>query len=316
MDGDGRERPLFCLGPGAIRQQTITIRAYAAAFTPTIQQIGYIPELAVHLQARTPVGDTWVPFGGLTAVVHPVNQDSRIVLDPIPGATVTFTGRLTSSGTLNPPLGGRDVHLRVQAQNGTITWVRTATNAAGNFQVILPTHLTTQTIRAQAYTAGGRGFAPAVSNEIVRPGSPTAAGVVPDGVTVGGVIATLAVDGRFSTLVGLLQRSGLATSLERREGGFTLFAPTDGAFKASGVTLDRLAADREATQRFLQTHVSSGIFTPWDLRNQSSVSRLSGQLLPVTTEQALIRIGNVQVVGEPINVPGGVVFAVDGDPQR
>lgn len=306
---DGR----FRLRPGAVTQQTITIRSYLGEFTPVIRKLGYIPEATVNVQARTPVGDMWVPFGGLTVVVHPVNRDSTILLQPprTSGSTVVFMGSLATRGSLNPPLAGRDVHLRFQAQNGTITWVSTTTTAGGNFQVTLPPHLTTLTVRARAYTPGGRGFGPAISNEIVRTGTPAGPGVIPGGVTVGGVVATLAVDGRFSTLVGILRRSGMDTSLERREGGFTLFAPTDTAFKSSGVGLESLQADRDSAQRLLQAHVAPGVYSPWALRNRSLVTRLNGQPLPVTSERRVIRLGNAQVVGEPIQVPGGVVFVVD-----
>lgn len=130
----------FRLGPGATTQQDITIRTYVGAFTPVIRQTGFIPEATIHLQARTPVGDMWVPFGGLTAVVHPVNRSSTIVLTPPRPGTgpVLIQGGLATSGPLSPPLGGRDVHVRLQAQNGTTTWISTATTASGSFQVALP----------------------------------------------------------------------------------------------------------------------------------------------------------------------------------
>jgi hypothetical protein len=303
------ENGRFRLGPGATRQQTITIRAYAAEFAQIIRKIGYIPERIIDVQARTPVGDMWVPYGGLTVVVHPVNQDSRIGLDPprTSGTTVTFTGRLVSTGQLTPPLGGRDVHVRLQAQNGTITWITTATTAGGTFQITLPPHLLPQTLRVRAFTPGGRGFAPAVSNEIVRTGTPGTPGV--PGVPAGGVVATLAADGRLSTFVGLLHRSGLASALEQREGGFTLFAPTDAALKASGQPGE---SDKSAAQRLVQAHVAPGILTRWDLKTRDSLRRLSGAPLRVTSERQVIQIGNARILGEPIHVPGGVVYPVEG----
>ncbi len=56
------------------------------------------------------------------------------------------------------------------------------------------------------------------------------------------IVGTATDDGRFTTLVAALSRTGLASTLEG-DGPFTVFAPTDAAFTALGVNLDDLSDD-------------------------------------------------------------------------
>lgn len=304
------EKGRFRLPPAGLRQQDITIRTYVGAFQPVIREQGFIPSFEANIEARTPIGDMWIPFGGLTAVVHPVNENSVIVLDPPRqnGLSVILHGTLASSGQLRPPLGGRDVHVRLDAADGTRTWVTTTTGPSGQFQVTLPTHLVVQTIRAQAFHAGGRGFKPTQSNEIVRPGSPGTPGTGIPGT--GGLLGTLSADGRFTVLVTALQRSGLGEDLAGQS-GFTLFAPTDSAFRALGPRLDVLRADMTAFARLLRAHIVVGSLTPWDLRNRRGVLRQDGSILQLSLEGWTIRVVNAEVIGEPIEVPGGIVHVID-----
>ena len=92
-------------------------------------------------------------------------------------------------------------------------------------------------------------------------GGPAADG----GVAVGGgsmspdldLMTNLRAVPDFSTLVGLLDASGLSTTLQG-EGPFALFAPTDAAFAALPAgTLDKLAdpANRDALVRLLDYHL-------------------------------------------------------------
>lgn len=301
----------FRLPPAGVKDQTITIRVYVGAFTPIIGTQGFIPSFTANITARTPFGDTWVPYGGLTAVVHPVNDNSVIVLQPpiAQGPTVDLPGLLASGGPLRPPLGGREMHVRIDAANGTRTWITTVTDPQGHFQVSLPPHLVSQSIRARAFHGGGRGFKLTLSNEIVRPAAPGTGGVGIPGQT--GVIGTLTLDGRFTVLVAGLQRTSLAAALGSERNGFTIFAPTDSAFATLGARLRELQADSTGFARLLRAHVAAGQLTGWDLRNRRTVTRLDGTALPITIEGGVIRVGKAQVIGEPIEVPGGVVYLVE-----
>lgn len=126
-------------------------------------------------------------------------------------------------------------------------------------------------------------------------------------------MVTLTVDGRFGALVALLERTDFEADLSRMEGGFTLFAPTDGNPGKRGPEAAPSPGDAADARAFLRAHVTSGIHTPWDLRNRRVLARPDGPPLPVVLEGRSLRIGKARVVGEPILVPGGVVFPVEGN---
>ena len=66
---------------------------------------------------------------------------------------------------------------------------------------------------------------------------------------------TAVAAGKFDTLVSLVKEAGLARTL-RRDGPFTVFAPTDRAFdKVPDATLEELASDKEKLRAVLLYHV-------------------------------------------------------------
>ncbi len=72
------------------------------------------------------------------------------------------------------------------------------------------------------------------------------------------IVKTAAGDPRFDTLVSLVKQAGLAKTLSGK-GPFTVFAPTDKAFKkVPADTLEALGADKEALKRVLLYHGVSG----------------------------------------------------------
>jgi uncharacterized surface protein with fasciclin (FAS1) repeats len=72
------------------------------------------------------------------------------------------------------------------------------------------------------------------------------------------IVETAVGAGRFDTLVSLVQSAGLAETLSAK-GPYTVFAPTDEAFKkVPAETLEALGNDRRALRRVLLYHVASG----------------------------------------------------------
>ncbi len=299
------------LPPAGEKDQKITIRVYGGAFLPIIQSDGFIPSFTANVEARTPMGDTWVPFGGITAVVHPVNQNSTIVLDPPSGVgpTVVLTGSLASSGPLRPPLGGREVHLRVVASDSTQTWITGITNPQGRFQIPLPPHLVQQSIRAKLFHAGGRGFAPTASNEISRNVTPGIPGIGVPGNT--GVVGTVTATRGLGVVAAGLQRTGILSVLTQGNRGFTIFAPTDSALAAAGIEVSDVQADTAALAQLLSDHSVRGRLSPWEVRQHAAMRTLSGKAVRISYGRNVLRVGEARVVGGPIEVPGGVVYLLD-----
>src|SRR4029078_2057193 len=71
------------------------------------------------------------------------------------------------------------------------------------------------------------------------------------------IVQVAASDQRFSTLVSLVQKAGLANHLST--GSYTVFAPTNKAFaRVPKATLDALAKDPAQLKAVLTYHVANG----------------------------------------------------------
>src|SRR6185503_13529424 len=95
------------------------------------------------------------------------------------------------------------------------------------------------------------------------------------------IVRTAADAGKFDTLVSLVKQAGLARTL-RRDGPFTVFAPTDRAFsKVPDSTLEELAKDKEMLRAVLLYHVVDRKLPARKLVKRDSVETLNGQSLRI-----------------------------------
>ena len=73
------------------------------------------------------------------------------------------------------------------------------------------------------------------------------------------IVDAAVANGSFTTLVSVLQETGLDDTLADTNSTFTVFAPTDDAFALLGQeTLDALMADPDTLSNILTYHVISG----------------------------------------------------------
>jgi hypothetical protein len=176
----------FRLPPGGSLRQTAVITPDLDYFLSQLRdQPGIITSFAANIEARTPIGDQWVPFGGVTAIVHPVNRDSRITIrarggepdggdeprrggeetqmksspqtEAGVGSAVAIVGELASTGPLTPPLGDREINVRFD-DGGVPVWIQTLSNSVGEFGVNVPVQFAGRTVTVQAFHSGGLGF--------------------------------------------------------------------------------------------------------------------------------------------------------------
>ncbi|MGB9181339.1 MAG: fasciclin domain-containing protein, partial [Pyrinomonadaceae bacterium] len=111
------------------------------------------------------------------------------------------------------------------------------------------------------------------------------------------IIETLEKRGNFSTLAKALRQAGLAEML-KGEGPFTLFAPTDEAFKS--LPQDRLndlmkPEHKEGLQSLLQYHVVRGKLMSKDLGKSKTPQTLRGQELKIDATNGF-RVNEAKVV--------------------
>lgn len=115
---------------------------------------------------------------------------------------------------------------------------------------------------------------------------------------------------QLSTLSRLIQDAGLADTL-RGAGPYTVFAPSDDAFKAlPAKTLADLAADKEALRNVLTYHVVAGKLTSADVRNGNQKS-LQGATLAVAKAGTFVTVEDAMVQQADVPATNGVVHVID-----
>ncbi|KAM4546539.1 periostin-like [Fundulus diaphanus] len=122
----------------------------------------------------------------------------------------------------------------------------------------------------------------------------------------------LDADGRFKTFLSLMETAGLEELL-RQNGSYTIFAPTDEAFKVlSKEDLDLLKSDLNALRTILLYHFSEGIFINGGLEPKVTnlLKSLQGKNLQVKSENNSIHVNSVEVPDSDLMATNGVIHVV------
>jgi uncharacterized surface protein with fasciclin (FAS1) repeats len=117
------------------------------------------------------------------------------------------------------------------------------------------------------------------------------------------VLQGLQEDENFSTLVSLLETSGLAEQLSG-SGDITLFAPTNEAFAALGEdTLASLGKDATVLGQVLQSHVLAGAYPVLDLSKAEAGTLMDSAEVPFIIEQTAggLTVNGVNMVATDVD---------------
>jgi len=130
-------------------------------------------------------------------------------------------------------------------------------------------------------------------------------------VATGSVMDVLAADDRFSTLVGLLESSGLDNTLSEH-GPFTLFAPTNEAFeKGDPEKRDAILNAKKRLEKALLGHVVEGRMTASDLEAAGKVESLAEKPLKVKAKKDGLYVGNRKVLTADVDAENGLIHVMD-----
>jgi uncharacterized surface protein with fasciclin (FAS1) repeats len=125
------------------------------------------------------------------------------------------------------------------------------------------------------------------------------------------IVETAVAAGKFKTLTSLVQRAGLAKTLQGK-GPYTVFAPTDAAFaKVPDATLARLARNRAKLRSVLLLHVAEGRLTAAKVTKRRSVKTLNGQRLAIRVRGGKVFVGGARVVTADVTASNGVIHAIN-----
>jgi len=125
------------------------------------------------------------------------------------------------------------------------------------------------------------------------------------------IIQIASDDGQFKTLVRALEAAGLVETL-KRDGPFTVFAPTDEAFaKVPKEKLEALLKDKEALAAVLKYHVVSGKVMAADVVKLDSAKTVQGKSLTIEAKEGKVKINGANVTKTDIECKNGVIHVID-----
>ena len=121
---------------------------------------------------------------------------------------------------------------------------------------------------------------------------------------------TIAKDPSLSTLNSLVVKAGLAETL-KAAGPFTVFAPTNDAFKAvPAKTMDDLAQNPQKLKDVLTYHVVAGKTMSADVKNMD-VKTVNGASVALSKAGDFVTIESAAVTKADIAASNGVVHTID-----
>jgi uncharacterized surface protein with fasciclin (FAS1) repeats len=119
----------------------------------------------------------------------------------------------------------------------------------------------------------------------------------------GDIVATATSAGKFTTLTKLLKRAGLVSAL-KRPGPYTVFAPTDAAFKkVPKKTLKALLANKAKLKAVLLYHVVAGKVTAADVVKLRSAKTLNGKKVRIRVSGSNVFVNTAKVVKADVLIP-------------
>jgi transforming growth factor-beta-induced protein len=116
----------------------------------------------------------------------------------------------------------------------------------------------------------------------------------------------------LSTLVKALKKTGLLRTLQRR-GPYTVFAPTNRAFKRlTQKTLQQLMQNKTALRRILKYHVVSGRIAPQMLNKTMRVRTLQGQYITLKKGMFSRRyVNQARIARNSVRASNGYVYVIN-----
>jgi len=163
--------------------------------------------------------------------------------------------------------------------------------------------ITTARRGSAALVAGLAALAVAAAPANARPA--TAAPAKPN------IVETAVAAGNFTTLVSLVKQAGLAETLSGT-GPYTVFAPTDAAFKkVPKKTLTALGKDKAKLKAVLLYHVAAGRLAAKRVVKRSSIETLNGKRVQIRVRGRNVFVNRSKVVTADVRASNGIIHAVN-----
>jgi len=125
------------------------------------------------------------------------------------------------------------------------------------------------------------------------------------------IVATAVAAGNFTTLTKLVKRAGLVSTL-RQPGPYTVFAPTDAAFKkVPKRTLTMLLHNKAKLRAVLLYHVVAGTVTAADVVKLRSAKTVNGKSVRIRVAGSNVFVNAAKVTTPDIMATNGVIHVIN-----
>jgi uncharacterized surface protein with fasciclin (FAS1) repeats len=125
------------------------------------------------------------------------------------------------------------------------------------------------------------------------------------------IIATAIAAGDFTIFVAGIKAAGLTETLAA-DGPFTVFAPTDAAFrKLPASAYDELLRDTWKLEAILNYHVVPGQVAAKDLKAGEVMTLHGATLMSLPSSSSGLRINEARVVEADLVASNGIIHAID-----
>ena len=128
------------------------------------------------------------------------------------------------------------------------------------------------------------------------------------------IVETAVSNGSFKTLTAALQAAGLVETLKGK-GPYTVFAPTDEAFKKlpAGTVETLLKPENKAQlQKVLTYHVVSGNVMSGDLKGKTTNAKtVEGSAVRIDASGNAVKVDDAVVTQADVNASNGVIHVID-----
>ncbi len=132
--------------------------------------------------------------------------------------------------------------------------------------------------------------------------------------TAADIVETAVTNGNFKTLAAALQAAGLVDTL-KGQGPYTVFAPTDDAFKKlpAGTVENLLKPENKAQlQKILTYHVVAGNVKSGDLKGKTtSAQTVEGTAVQIDASGNSVKVNDATVTQADISTSNGVIHVID-----
>jgi uncharacterized surface protein with fasciclin (FAS1) repeats len=125
------------------------------------------------------------------------------------------------------------------------------------------------------------------------------------------LVGTAVAAGKFTTLTKLLTRAGLVSTLRQR-GPYTVFAPTDAAFKkVPAGTLNSLLRNKAKLKAVLLYHVVAGRVAAKDVVKLRTAKTVNGKSVRIRVNGSNVFVNSAKITSTDVMATNGVIHVVN-----